>query len=140
MIYISLLLIISVILESSVTSLPLVLLTILIGAVTLKRNEMFLLAFLAGMFLDMMTLKTLGISSLFFVLFISLIYLYRRKFEIENLGFVIAFSFLGSFIYLIISGTGFALFESIVSTALAAVSFYIFQITNKKSVRYSKYG
>lgn len=140
MIYISILLIISVILESSVTSLPLVLITILIGAVTLKKNEMFLLAFLGGLFLDMFTLKSLGISSLFFVLYVFLIYLYRRKFEIENLGFVIVFSFFGSFIYLVISGTGLAIFESVIAMLISAISFYVFQITNKKKVRYSKYG
>ncbi len=140
MIYISLLLIITILLESSITSLPLVLLVILIGAVTLKKNEIFLLAFLSGMFLDMLTLKTIGVSSLFFVLYVFLIYLYRKKFEIENLGFVIVFSFFGSFLYLIITGSGFALIESIVATFISATSFYIFQITNKKKVRYSKYG
>lgn len=140
MIYIIILLIISVVLESSVTSLPLVLIAILIGSVTTRKNEIFLLAFLAGMFLDMLTLKTVGISSLFFVLYVLIIYLYRRKFEIENLGFVVVFSFIGSFIYLFITGSGFALIESFIATLISSISFYVFQITNKKKVRYSKYG
>lgn len=140
MIYISVLLILSVLLESSVTSIPLVLIAILIGAVTLKKNEMFLLAFLAGMLLDMLTLKTMGISSLFFVLYVFVIYLYRRKFEIENLNFVLAFSFIGSLLYLLFTGSGLSISQSIVATLISGVSFYVFQTTNKKSVRYSKYG
>lgn len=140
MIYICILLLFSVLLESSLTTLPLVLLTILIGAVILKRNELIGLAFGAGLILDMLTLKPLGFSSLALVLFVFIIYLYRRKFEIENLIFVLVFSFLGSLIYLLISGTGLAVFESILAMLMAGISFYIFQITNRKSLKYSKYG
>ncbi len=94
----------AVIIESSLTSVPLVL-SFLIALYLLKREVwIFPLAFFSGLVLDSLLLRPLGQTSLFFTLFLFLVELYERKFEIKTFSFVFMSSFLGSIAYLIIFG------------------------------------
>ncbi len=130
-------LVITVLLEATVTTLPLVLLIILFLSVVNRSNEVFAIAFFAGLFLDLLTLGRFGFSSLYFTVFVFIIYTYQNKFEIETLHFITIFSFLGSLIYLFIQGVGFAILQSVFATIIAASSFIAYKKLNKKAPKYA---
>lgn len=130
----------SLILESTVTTLPLVLLVLLFGAVVTKSKDIFLLAFVSGILLDILTFKTIGLSSLFYVLFIMLVFLYDRKFEISTVNFVLVSSFIVSFLYIIIFNLGNAFLQSIFSSVMISASYLAYKAKNKKVVKYASYG
>ena len=60
------LLIIAVVLQGTVTSLPLVLLILILLAVKMRSPNVFLLAFVSGMVLDIILVHPPGVSSIFF--------------------------------------------------------------------------
>lgn len=130
-------LIFAILLEASVTTLPLTLLIILFLAVINKNNEVFLIAFFSGLFLDLLSLDRLGVSSLYFTVFVFIIYIYQKKFEIETLYFMIIFSFIGSLIYLLLMGTGFIFLQSTVATIISVSSFLAYKKFNKKAPKYA---
>lgn len=129
-------LIISILLEATVTTLPLVLLTLLFLAVVFKSSDVYLIAFISGLFLDLFTLGRFGVSSLYFTVFVFLIYTYQRKFEIENIYFTLLFGFFGSFFYLLITGAQSLVLQSLVSTAIICTSFIVHGKFNKKATKY----
>ncbi|KKQ34918.1 MAG: hypothetical protein US51_C0022G0005 [Microgenomates group bacterium GW2011_GWA2_37_6] len=125
----------AVFLESSITTLPLVLSVILFSSVVLRKNEVFLLSFISGLFLDILAFRTIGLSSLYLVLFVFVIFLYEKKFEIETLYFVGLFSFLGSAGYLFLIGSKGGLIQASVMTLITALSFLIFKISNRAHLK-----
>lgn len=131
---------ISIMLQSTVTTLPLVLLIILFLSVVNRSNDVFLIAFLSGLFLDLLTLGRFGVSSLFFITFVFIIYSYQRRFEIETLHFVIIFSLVGSLIYLMLTGSDHAVSQTILATIISSLSFMVFKKFNKKTPKYLPAG
>lgn len=130
-------LILTVLIESSLTTLPLTLLVILFLAVSTKRNEVFVLAFFSGLILDILSFSLIGLSSLYFVTFVFLIYVYQKKFEIDTINFIFIFSFVGSLIYLLISGVSFVIIQSFLATLIASSSYIVFRKFNKKQLKYA---
>ncbi len=129
------LLFISLILESSLTTIPLVFVFLLCLTVVYKENFLFFLAFIFGIFLDVLSFKTIGISGIFFVTFLFLILTYQRKFEIRTYPFILISSFLGSLGYLLLLGyTNSVIFQSIISSLLGVSIFYFLN----KSVKQAK--
>jgi cell shape-determining protein MreD len=98
------LLLIALILEASVTTIPFILLVLLCMIVLSRENWLFIPAFIFGILLDLIGFKTLGTSSIFFIIMLFLILLYQSKFEIATNLFVLAASFLGSLSYLFLLG------------------------------------
>ena len=134
---IALLLLVSVFLEATLITVPLTLLIVIFSAVTLKNNDVFILAFLSGLLLDILTLGTIGLTSAFFILFVMLIFLYQKKFEIESLSFVAISTFTGSIIYLFLTHSNHLIPEALLSTFLMFSSFFIFKKTIKKAPKYA---
>jgi len=131
-------LILAIILESTLISFPLTLAVIIFSAVIVKDNGIFLLAILAGLFLDQMSLNMLGISSLMFVISVFLIFQYGKKFEIKTLHFFATFTFLASYIYLLVIGSPNSFLVSLILTVISAISFTIYKksTTTTKQTRY----
>ena len=126
-----LLLILALILEVSLTTIPLVFLVLLCLAVLQKDVIIFPIAFLFGIFLDLFTFQTLGTTSAILITFLFLVLLYQRKFEIATNYFIFASSFLGSLIILLILGnTGSIILESIISSLIGIVLFKTIQRVN----------
>lgn len=114
----------ALILETSITTIPLIFLVLLCFMVIFKEDYLFGLAFLFGLMFDALTFKTLGISSLFFVIFLFLVLIYQRKFEITSNYFILASSFLGSLCFLFFSQqTENILLESILSSIIGLIFF-----------------
>ncbi len=115
----------SVFLESSATTLPLVFVTLLCLAVLVRKEWIFAIAFIAGMVLDALSFRVLGQTSLYFILYIFLVFLYERKFEISTKYFIIIASFLGSFGFLIIFSYENAILQSLMSSIIGVLIFSI---------------
>jgi cell shape-determining protein MreD len=122
------LLIIAVLLEGTIITLPLVLVTLLCMTILRRDWVVFPSAFFAGLFLDALLVHHVGGASMFFLTFVFLIFLYQRKYEINSYPFVGVASFLGSWIFLSIFGYDGAIITSLFSSLIAVVLFIILKI------------
>lgn len=130
------LLLVAIFLESTIITIPLTLLIILFAAVILKNNDVFILAFFSGLLLDILRLGTIGLTSAYFVLFVMLIFLYQKKFEIESISFISISALLGSFIYLFFSNSNQIIPETLSGVFLIFISFYVFKKMIKSVPKY----
>lgn len=112
-------LIITLLLEGTITTLPLVLVVLLCLTIIRRDAMVFPVAFIAGFVLDVMAIRTLGTSSIFFTVMLFLILLYQRKYEINSYPFVGAAAFLGSLGYLVILGYQSWFIQSVLSGIVA---------------------
>lgn len=115
------LLFILVILEGSFISFPFVLLFLVFYSLRNRTPWIFLFAFVAGLFLDALALRNLGVTSIFFLLFLFATHSYERKFEIGNNFFVFLVVALGSFIYLSIFQNSFVWQKTLFTVFVAMV-------------------
>jgi cell shape-determining protein MreD len=128
----TLLLIFALILESTLTTIPLLLLMILVLTAVYKSNYIFILGLVFGLLIDLMTLRMIGVSSIFFSIMIFLVLLYQSKFEIATNTFIIFASILASFGYLLLMGyTHNIIFELLISVILALIMFRGLQRVNR---------
>lgn len=114
------------VLEASLTTVPLVLLSLLCLAVAKKRAWVFSLAFFSGIVLDVLLVRTVGFTSFFFLLFLFIILLYDRKYEVRTLRFVMITSFVGTFLYGIAFSLPFLLLQGVLSSMVAGSVFLLF--------------
>jgi hypothetical protein len=121
-------LIISLFLEGTVTTLPLLFVCLLCLLIQRRDASIFPIAFLIGFLLDILTLHVLGASSLFFLFSLFLIFLYQRKYEIRSIPFVIIASCIGSWIFLTVFGYKNAFLQAGISAIIAA---FLFKIVNR---------
>lgn len=121
----------SLFLESSVTTLPLVFLTLLCLAVLTRKEWIFAIAFIAGLALDTLSFRALGQSSLYFIFYIFLVFLYEKKFEISTKYFIFIASFVGSFGFLLLFSYNNAVLQSLISSFIGVLIFSIFSRFHK---------
>ena len=65
-------------------TIPLSLILLLNFAIATKKTSVFLAGFICGLILDILLLNPLGQTSIFFVVFLALVFLYERKFDIQT--------------------------------------------------------
>src|SRR3989304_7549681 len=122
----------ALILQTTLTTLPLVLLTLFCLTIIYKNNSIFIFAFTFGLLLDIITFKTPGFSSFFFVISLFLILIYQRKFEITTNYFVLISSFLGSIGYMLLfSYTDLIIAQAIASAIIGLTIFKLLPKINK---------
>jgi cell shape-determining protein MreD len=119
-------------LQSFITTLPLIIVWLVIFYVFFQDSRAFFLAFLSGVILDSSSVQTIGLSSLYLVGFVFLLSLYEKKFEIQTLPFVALSSFLGAVGYLWITDGSYMVWPGIVSAICTAILFYIFPVKHKE--------
>jgi len=124
-------------LESTIISAPLTLIVLLFSAIYARGNIIFLLAFLSGLILDILALSTIGLTSIYFVTFVYLIFLYQRKFEAKTLHFLTIFSFLGSLLFLFLQREDQIILQSILLTVIVIISFLFYKKPNKKNLNFA---
>ncbi len=130
-------LILALILESTIIKAPLVLSVIAAISSIEKVETVFLVAFITGFVLDVISFSSPGIRSLFLISFVFMIYFYERKFEINNLLFVVFSSVVGSFIYIVlIYPNSFFLLQMGISVLTSVLVFIILSKTVKKKLAY----
>lgn len=131
----------ALILEAGLTTIPLLLIVLNCYVVISKKTDVFLYALVFGIILDILTFKTLGTEALFFIIFLFLILLYKRKFEIETPSFILISSFFGSLAFLFIFYfNNFIFFQAAVSAIFSLLIFIIFKNMYKSKISESKYG
>lgn len=118
-----LLLFLSIFLQASITTIPIVLDILLIFYIFNRKSFVFLLAFASGIFLDLTSVRIVGQSSIFFVTFLFVVSLYERKFEIVSGYFVFFSSFLGSLFFLKISGYDYIFQQALISAIFSTLLF-----------------
>lgn len=118
-------LLLSLLLETTIVSLPLVLLWLLIMVVMIREEWIFFIAIFAGFILDCLQLTPFGGHSLFFSLFCLLIFLYEQKFELKSISFIFAMSFFGTILYLLFFGSSRFIFQVISNSFLGVLLFLI---------------
>lgn len=116
------------IVEATIFEFPLVLIALISFAAIKKDATIFFLAFFSGFFLDMLLLRTFGLTSVVFVTFLFLIMLYQRKFEIGSLYFVGFATFFLSFFYALIFSYSLSLLQATGSVFLAILFFSLLRI------------
>lgn len=108
---------------SAVTTMPFSIPVLAVSAVIFRKSWVFFVAFLLGLFLDVISIRPLGYTGLIFAVFVFFVFLYKRKFETQTLTFVFFTTFLGSFIYLMIFGYNNVFFQSLTSALFAVLLF-----------------
>lgn len=91
----------------------------------------FVIAFIAGIFLDIFALRSLGGTSIFLLIFVLLILLYQRKYEIYSYYFVIVASFIGAALFLAIFGYADIFVHAVISACIAVALFAGIKFTAK---------
>ncbi|HBB76463.1 MAG: hypothetical protein A2186_04515 [Candidatus Levybacteria bacterium RIFOXYA1_FULL_41_10] len=126
-------LLLALLIEGSATTLPLTFIVLIVYTI-LKRDERILIVgFIVGLILDILTLNTLGITSLFFVLFLSLVLLYEKKLEITSIYYLVLFSFSGALVNSYLKHSDNLLLISTLSAFIAVLIFKTAVSINSKS-------
>lgn len=125
----------SIVLEGTVTTLPLVLVCLICLTIFLRSPFMFFLAFLAGILLDAFALRSLGETSIFLLFFVFLILLYKRKYEINTYPFVLISSCVGSLLYLLVFGYHNVIWTGFGSAIIAVFLFGSLRYLYKFSIK-----
>ena len=121
-----------VIIISGITTIPFPIGLLAIATVLSKKPWVFFLALGLGLFLDLISIRALGYTSLALTIFVFILFLYERKFETRTIAFVFISTLLGSAIYLIIFGYQQIFLQSLVNSLLAVLIFKIIQKSNSK--------
>ena len=121
----------AILLESSVTTVPLTLAALILYAVSKKDPDVLVFGFFSGILLDILTLGIVGKSAIFFVIFLALILMYERKFEMGSIYYLSFFSFLGLFSYSFLKGAYAPIPLAIFSTILSILIFKLFMRTER---------
>lgn len=122
---------IALLLEGTVTNLPLVFIALVIVTIAMRNLFLFLLAFISGIFLDAFALRPLGETSIFLLLCVFLMLLYQRKYEINSYPFVFLASFVGSLIYLLLFGYSNAFGLAGASIIVSLLLFMVYRLQSK---------
>ena len=127
-------LVFALLIEGTVTTLPIVLLFLLVFTVLLRSHAIFTLAFFAGLLLDLFAIRPLGQTSLFFTILLLLIFLYERKYEIATFPFVLFSSFLSVFLYIKLFGYENAFLQAVFGMVLAGLLFKVVSVFKRSEV------
>lgn len=117
-------------LEITATSFPLFLIGVLMMIILYSAkhdNLVFTLAFFGGLILDTSAVRYLGGTGLFLICWLFLILMYKRKYEIDTISFVLTSSFFGLFSYLLFFGYEDKLIQAIIGSIFSCVLFVIFK-------------
>lgn len=120
----------SVLLEGIVTTLPLTIVGLICFTVMRRDTSVFLPAFLAGLAIDIFRVEHVGMTSIFYIIFLFLILLYKKKYEIYSSPFILMATFFGTFFFLLIFKSEGIMIQSIVNAILAVVLFTILRYFN----------
>lgn len=123
---------IATIFQSFITTVPLVLIILLFMTIITFDKKIFLYALIFGLILDLFLLRDVGISSIYFLIFIFLIRAYSNKYEIKTPYFIVISSFLGSLFYLLILKDPYSILESLIISFFALLFFILSNFLKKK--------
>lgn len=118
---------IALFMQTTVTSIPLILPVLLLFYIVTRSTLAFAAAFFFGIIFDVLTVQTIGTSSAFFLGFLFLVSLYERKFEVNSVYFIAIFSFVGGSIILLLTKQEYVIPQATVVAVIAVLSFLVIQ-------------
>lgn len=113
--------------ESVFTTIPLTFILLLNLLVSVKKEWVFILAFVCGLLLDVFKMRDLGTTTFFIIAVLFIVSMYEKKFETRSIYFVSIISFSGSLLFLSI----FHHISILQSTFSTLISIAMFLIINK---------
>lgn len=132
------LLILALTLEGTFVALPIVLVLLIVMQIAYPNGWTLVAAFFAGLFLDVMLFRQLGQTSLFFLVFLTLIALYKRKFEVRTYQFFLFATTLGVGSYLLFLGSRVFFLQLSVGLFVGLIFFALFVRKHEMTERYLK--
>ena len=121
------------ILEATGIGIPVVLDFIFLYYINTSKPDVFGWGLLGGIILDVVFLKTIGATSIFFMLFLCIVFLYERKFEILTIPFVFLATFLGGLFYMNMMGYYDVFQYALINSLLTVLCFKILtKISNNR--------
>lgn len=126
--------IISLWLETSLTTLPLFLIILSILLILFKQIWIVGIAFIGGIILDIAAMRPVGGTSIFLILWLLLILLYERKYEINSYPFIFVSSLIGTVVYLFIFNNHEIVSQAILNSVAALLIFAILKINKNKLI------
>jgi cell shape-determining protein MreD len=135
-----LVLLVAVFIENTVTTLPIVFVLLLFFSLMKKRQLVFALAFITGIILDIFALRPIGVTSIYLLIFLFLAVQYERKFHITSISFIVAASFVGSFLYLVLFGYHAVIIQTIISVLLSALLYILYHLLSSSPKREFEYS
>lgn len=133
--WLSILLIVCIILQVTSTVLPLLLIPLLLFYLYERDERVFVAAFMCGIVLDTLLVQPVGLTSIFLLCFLCLVFLYQRKFEIGSPVFVGLALFSGSFLYALIFGRDSALLIGLGMGILGEIVFMVIKYPLLRRIR-----
>lgn len=106
-----------------IVTLPFFLPLLILVTVLYKKPWVFGLAFFYGAILDSFFFRPLGQTSLMLTVFLSIISLYGRKFEVRTVPFIFLSTFFGSLIYLWFFGYQMTFLQSLITALISILLF-----------------
>lgn len=106
------LLILCLSIQVKTTLLPISFIVLLVWTIEGKTVIPLILVFMLGLILDIIFLRILGSSMLYFLFVMTLVFLYERKFEVASFLFVTLVSFFSTLFYFLLFFQQLALFQS----------------------------
>ena len=136
---IAILFLLALIIEGVLTSVPLSFIVLLTFFILKRETYIFYIAFIAGIILDMLSIRPIGITSSYFLVVLFAVLLYERKFEIQTIIFVALASFFGSLGFLFITQEGSSIvLPAIVAAGLAIIMFKTYESRLEKTSSHRK--
>lgn len=114
-----------VLLEGTITTIPVSLVVLILIAIKAERTTGLGIAFTSGIFLDLLRVRVVGQTSLLLVTFLFFIFLYERKYEINTLPFVVVATFAGSMIYGLLFQLPLIVISSFITVVIAVFGFFL---------------
>lgn len=124
--------------QAEVFTVPFFLVILLLFSIFGKKNLVFLLAFFGGLLCDVLTVRPLGVTAIFLLVFSLIVVLYERKFEVMTLPFVGFVGFLGSFFYLLIFSYSHIFLQAVVASFTGIILFVCFSFFSRSFERGGK--
>ena len=125
--FVIVILLILLVLESTLLSLPLSLIFLICLLVLRKDRTVFILGFMCGVLLDILLVRNVGSTPFIIVTILFLIMLYQRKFEIASYYFIGIASGTAALLYVVIFHVSHPFFYATISAVLAILFFSILQ-------------
>lgn len=118
-------LIITVLVQSVFLSWPFFIPILLLFFILTKSSNVFLIAFVIGILQDILLLSPIGLTSAYLIIFLFVVSLYFRKFEIRSPYFIFISAFLGCALYLFITSSSFLIYKSLIMGGFSIIAWYL---------------
>lgn len=108
-------------LESTILPFNFLLILTILFAVNLQAKEAFFWAFTAGVLADLFMMQRLGITSAFFLALVFVLFIYKRKFKLLHITYLLPFTIIAVFFSQVLFGKQVNLINIAVTLVLMTV-------------------